>query len=198
MVRLVSDGVWLVTGVQASGKSTVADLLARHFDRAVHVRGGQFYRWAVRGWVHPGDARAGEARRLLGLRYRLSALVASEYCAAGFCAVVQDNIYGPDVTGWLHAVSARPRHLVVLRPSVSVVWQRERERHVAIGKTAYRPGEFTVEELDGFLAQTPQIGLWLDTSAQTAEETVAEIMRRRAEAVVDEPLAGGQIVSAAT
>ena len=26
-------GVWLVTGVQASGKSTVADLLARQFDR---------------------------------------------------------------------------------------------------------------------------------------------------------------------
>jgi predicted kinase len=183
------DGVWLVTGVQASGKSTVADLLARHFDRAVHLRGGQFYRWAVRGWVHPGDARSAEARRLLELRYRLSALVATEYCAAGFCTVVQDNIYGSDVSRWLHSVPARPRHLVVLRPSASVVWQRERQRHEAIGKTAYRPREFTAEELDGFLAQTPQIGLWLDTSAQTAAETVAEIMRRRAEAVVDEALA---------
>ena len=73
-------GVWLVTGVQASGKSTVADLLARQFDRGVHVRGGQFYRWAVRGWVHPGDEREAEARRLLDLRYRLSATVADEYC----------------------------------------------------------------------------------------------------------------------
>ena len=149
MVRRVSDGVWLVTGVQASGKSTVADLLARQFERAVHVRGGQFY-----------------------------------------------NIYGPDVIGWLRSVSARPRHLVVLRPSVSVVWQREHQRHEAIGKTAYRPGEFTVEELDGFLAQTPQIGLWLDTSAQTAIQTVAEIMRRRAEALVDEALArSGQVAT---
>jgi hypothetical protein len=189
MARLVTDGVWLVTGVQASGKSTVADLLARHFDRAVHVRGGQFYRWAVRGWIHPGDARAGEARRLLDLRYRLSALVASEYYAAGFCAVVQDNIYGPDVISWLRSIPAGPRHLVVLRPSVSVVWQRERQRHEATGKTAYRPGEFTAAELDGFLAQTPQVGLWLDTSDQTAEETVAEIIRRRAEAVVDQALA---------
>jgi adenylylsulfate kinase-like enzyme len=32
-------GVWLVTGVRAAGKSTVADLLARQFDRGVHVRG---------------------------------------------------------------------------------------------------------------------------------------------------------------
>lgn len=186
----MGDGVWLITGVQASGKSTVADLLARQFDRAVHVRGGQFYRWAVHGWVHPGDARSVEARRLLDLRYRLSALVASEYCAAGFCAVVQDNIYGADVTRWLRSVTARPRRLVVLRPSASVVWQRERQRHEAVGKIAYRPGEFTVEQLDALLARTPQVGLWLDTSAQTAAETVAEIMRRGTEAVVNESLEG--------
>jgi adenylylsulfate kinase-like enzyme len=31
----VTDGVWLVTGVQAAGKSTVADLLARQFERGV-------------------------------------------------------------------------------------------------------------------------------------------------------------------
>ena len=37
-------GVWLVTGVQAAGKSTVADLLARQFDRGVHVRGGAIQR----------------------------------------------------------------------------------------------------------------------------------------------------------
>ena len=119
-------GVWLVTGVQAAGKSTVADLLARQFDRGVHVRGGQFYRWAVRGWVHPGDEREAEARRLLDLRYLLSATVADEYCDAGF----------------------------------------------------------TVEGLDHELGQTSRIGLWLDTSAQTAEQTVAEILRRRDEALI--------------
>ena len=94
----MSGEVWLVTGAQASGKSTVADLLARQFQHGVHVRGGQFYRWAVRGWVEFDDPnQQQEARRLLGLRYRLSARVAAEYASAGFTCVVQDNIYGSDV-----------------------------------------------------------------------------------------------------
>src|SRR5688500_14035171 len=100
----MSAGVWLVTGVQASGKSTVADLLAQRFDPGVHVRGGQFYRWAVRGWVHVGDRDETEARRLLELRYRLSAVVADEYAAAGLTTVVQDNIYGADVVAWIDRI----------------------------------------------------------------------------------------------
>jgi len=38
----MANGVWLIAGVQAAGKSTVADLLARRFERGVHIRGGQF------------------------------------------------------------------------------------------------------------------------------------------------------------
>ena len=117
----MTEGLWLVVGVQASGKSTVADLLAHHFERGVHIRGGQFYRWAVNGWVHPWSEDSEEARRLLDLRYRLSALAANEYCDAGFTTVVQDNLYGEDVGAWLRLVTARPRHLVVLRPTVAVV-----------------------------------------------------------------------------
>jgi predicted kinase len=186
----MTNGVWLVTGVQAAGKSTIADLLARQFEHGVHIRAAQFYRWAVRGWVHVGDARADEARRLLDLRYRLAALTADEYCKGGFTAVVQDNIFGADVPRWLACVAARPRHLVVLRPSVAVVWQREQQRHAATGKTAYRPGEFTVEDLDQQLEATPQIGLWLDTSAMNPAETVAEILRRQPETIVDPALDG--------
>lgn len=178
-------GVWLVTGAQASGKSTVADLLARRFERGVHVRGGSFHRWAVRGWVGVGDAGPeDEVRRLLDLRYRLSALVADEYAAAGFTTVVQDNVYGADVEAWLARVSARPLHLVVLRPAVAVVEQRDEERRHRLGKVAYRGG-FTPAVNDGHVATTRRDrGLWLDSSDQTPEQTVDEVLARAGEAQV--------------
>jgi len=181
----MSGAVWLITGAQASGKSTVADRLARHFERGVHVRGGQFYRWAVRGWVPFDDVeRQDEARRLLDLRYRLSAVVADEYAAAGFTTVVQDNIYGTDVVAWLETVQARPLHLVVLRPSVATVSARHEERRRDTGKVAFRGG-YTAAANDADLATTPtELGLWLDTSAQTADDTVREILARAREAVV--------------
>jgi chloramphenicol 3-O-phosphotransferase len=180
-----SSPVWLITGAQASGKSTVANLLAQRFAKSVHVRGGQFYRWAVRGWVHFDDAeQQAEGRRLLELRYRLSAMVADEYAAAGFAAIVQDNIYGADVVSWIDQVRARPLHLVVLRPSVEVLEQRHGERRERLGKVAYRGG-YNAALNDRDLATTSRdLGLWLDTSRLSSEATVDEIAARAGEATV--------------
>lgn len=168
--------MWLITGAQASGKSTIAELLAKRFARSVHVRGGQFYRWAVRGWTHFDGADQSEARRLLELRYELSSMVADRYAAAGFTTVVQDNIYGADTVAWLDRIAARRLHLVVLRPSPDVLAHRHDERRRATGKVAYREA-FTPEDNDREVATiSAALGLWLDTSDLDPHQTVDRIL----------------------
>jgi hypothetical protein len=50
-------------------------------------------------------------------------------------------------------------------------------REAGRGRKGY--GTWSVEELHGgFARSTPRIGIWLDTSLQTPEETVAEILSR--------------------
>lgn len=61
---------------------------------------------------------------------------------------------------------------------------RDDARRASTGKVAYR-GDFTPQKNDDLVASIPhRLGLWLDTSGQTPEETVGEILRRRDEAVV--------------
>jgi hypothetical protein len=72
----------------------------------------------------------------------------------------------------------------VLRPDIEVVVARDRERTKKTGKVAYRPGEFSPSGLDRHLDTTPRMGLWLDTSRQTPEETLRTILRRSADAIV--------------
>jgi dephospho-CoA kinase len=73
----------LITGIPAAGKSTVADRLARRFERGVHVRGDVFRRMVVTGRHDMTSTPSEEAWRQLRLRYRLTALAADTYYEAG-------------------------------------------------------------------------------------------------------------------
>jgi hypothetical protein len=88
-----------------------------------------------------------------------------------------------DVERWLDRGSA-PKHLVVLQPRVEVVECRDAERQRALGKVAFRGG-FTAAINDEHVAGTRfDLGLWLDTSERTPDQTVDEIIARTNEARV--------------
>ena len=163
--------VFLLTGASAAGKSTVGQALADRFDRSAHVRGDVFRRMVVGGRDERFGASA-EADAQLRLRYRLGAATADAYAAAGFTTVWQDVVLGDHLADCVDAVRARPLHVVVLAPRLEVLEAREAGR----AKTGYR-GDLTPAVLDRALReQTPRLGLWLDTSEQTVEETVDAIL----------------------
>lgn len=64
-----------------------------------------------------------------------------------------------------------PVKVVVLCPNVEVVKKREKMRE----KTGY--SGFSVETLyENFMKETPRIGFWLDTSEQSPEQSVKDIL----------------------
>jgi chloramphenicol 3-O-phosphotransferase len=203
----------LITGIQAAGKSTVAQALAERLPRSVHLRGDLFRRLIVNGRAdmtprptaappHNGvpptpptppphsdvpptpptapppsgltpTPPADEAVAQLRLRHRLTAQTADAYFEAGFTVVAQDVILGEHLPATVSLIRNRPLLLVVLCPSPTAVAAREAARP----KSAY--SAWTVEALDTELrARTPRIGLWLDTSHQSAADTVDEIVAR--------------------
>jgi hypothetical protein len=68
-------------------------------------------------------------------------------------------------------IRSRPRHVIVLLPSLEAVAARAAER-LDGGYRAWTVDEF----YDGFARTTPRIGIWLDTTDLTPEQPVESIL----------------------
>lgn len=169
----MKKAIYLITGVMAAGKSTVAEILARRLEKGVHLRGDIFRRMIVSGRAEMSAEPSPEAIRQLQLRYLLAANAARTYCEHGFSVVMQDNYYGAELTRMTEWLSDYPLRVVVLCPSVEAVRERERSR----GKVGYTG--FAVKTLyESFMAETPRIGFWLDTSGLSPEQSADAILAR--------------------
>ena len=163
----------LITGIMASGKSTVAQRLAERLPKSVHLHGDYFRTMIVNGRADMSPPPSEEAMRQLWLRYGFAIDTADAYASAGFDVVVQDVILGADFRQFVERLGSKgkPLYVVVLAPRAEVVAQREAER----GKKGYH--EWTPDDLDQALrTDTARIGLWLDSSDLSVDETVDQIL----------------------
>lgn len=173
MTSAPQHAIILITGIQAAGKSTIAQTLAERLPYSVHVRGDLFRRMVINGREDMTPDPSDQAVRQLRLRHRLTAVTCDEYFREGFTVVAQDVILGDHLTEIINMIRQRPLLLVVLAPRPEAAAAREAAR----GKDAYN--RWTMDLLDkGLRTETPHLGLWLDTSDQTPDETVNEILER--------------------
>jgi chloramphenicol 3-O-phosphotransferase len=171
----------VITGIMAAGKSTVAQALAERLPLSVHLRGDLFRRMIVNGQAEITPGNWEDAERQLRFRQRLACQAAVTYAADGFTVVYQDIILGGDLTRVVDLLdpARQPVSVVVLAPRPEVAARRDRER----SKTGY--GAWTATDLDASLRRdTPRLGLWLDTSGMTVDESIEAILRRHGEARV--------------
>jgi predicted kinase len=164
--------LFVVSGTQGAGKSTVARLLAERFERGAWVSADALQRMIVAGGRWPeGAAMSGEAERQLWLRLHHACLLGRSFVAAGITAVVDDLVIGTRLDQLLDLLAGEPFVFVMLTPRLEVIRERERERGTAL----WQQWAFLDDEIR---QRTRRLGLWLDSSDQTPAQTVDAILAR--------------------
>ena len=180
--------IFVISGTQGAGKSTVSGMLAARFERGAYVSADILQRMIVSGRQWPQAQQTNintpdvedEAVRQLRLRLGNMCLLGRSFFDAGFTVVLDDIVVGDRLSDLREDLADVEFMFVMLTPSIETVRDRERQR----GTELWREWEWLTESI---AETTDRIGLWLDTSHQTPEQTVDEIMTRAWEEALVKP-----------
>jgi predicted kinase len=166
--------VIIITGPPGAGKTTVCRTLATEggFERAVHLHTDDFFHAIRRGYVEPW--RAGSERQNEIVTDVIVA-AATTYARGGYVVFV-DGIVGPWFLDRYQAAAARDGldlDYVVLRPDEATTKERARAR----ADHALRASGPVVTMHRAFADLGTYEAHVVDTSRQTAAETVASVAR---------------------
>jgi chloramphenicol 3-O-phosphotransferase len=180
----MNPAIIFISGNQGAGKSTIGPLLAARFERGAFIDADTLAWMTVSGqaWVmEPGAPISAEADEQLRLRLHHACLLARSYYDAGYTAVAVDIIAGDRWDQLKAELRGVPFYFVHLDPAVESVIAREAAR----GKRTVL-GPKWAHYLDGeFRSTMAGVGLWIDTTRQTPEETVDEILQRLDEGLIE-------------
>lgn len=106
-------------------------------------------------------------------------LLADSFARAQIVPVIDDTVVERRrLENYLADLQTRPLRLVLLSPSLEIALRRDKDRgYKEVGPIWSHLDAVMREEMTG-------LGLWLDTTTQTAEHTVAAIIAQLPETIV--------------
>jgi cytidylate kinase len=170
-VAAISGSMIIVTGPPGAGKSTVARIVADHFDHSVLIVGDDFHQAIRQGYVAPWRPDSAHQNEVV---IDATAAASAAYAHGGYLVVV-DGIIGPwFLERWLgHLSSELPVHYVVLRPSEEVAVQRAIERSGDQDLVNPEPVTFMYQ---AFVERGGLENHVVDSSNLTAEQTASKVL----------------------
>jgi predicted kinase len=174
---------FLLTGIPGAGKTTVSWELAQRFPRAAHISTDILGAMILSGRVPPRAREdepplpsaegSGEGDRQLLLRARSASLLGDSFFRAGFTPIIDDVVVRRlQLDYYMQHLSSRPLVPVVLAPRREIIIARAR------GRAAHKQG--LVEEWlfleDTLRSELADVGVWIDTSAQTPSQSAETIL----------------------
>ena len=179
MIGALSQGfLWLISGVPVSGKTSVADALARKYPRGVHLPMDELRQLVKSGLVSPLDWNADTSLQFEIAR-RNAARLAADYVANAFTVVIDDVAREADMPQYLPYLNGVVPRKVLLSPSIFVVHRRNSQRTNKTFDTKILEPVATRMHAQ-LLAGCPPDAGWvvLDTSTHSINDTVDTILKR--------------------
>ena len=86
------QGVWIISGVPAAGKTTTAKSLAKIFDKAAVINRDDLQAQVISGSVWPDGKPTSEANLQIEMNVRNQCALANSYLSSGFTPVCEDVV----------------------------------------------------------------------------------------------------------
>jgi predicted kinase len=164
----------ILTGPPGVGKTTVARLLAKREERAVHLEADRFFFFIRAGFIEPWDPASDEQNQLV---MKTAAAAAASYATAGYPTLLEGIVIPRWTLGVIRETLAGagvPMAYAVLRAPQETCAGRVEERE--------GPGVFDPQALAAIASEFDDLGEFerhaIDVSAMDAGEAAAAVSAR--------------------